>query len=154
MASSFYEQGIGDDRLVTVWTPSAMKAEINAVDGMIEGLNRTAVRNEGALGRELFQQWRQFRTEWQAFRDGVRESWSARWSGVMGDRALDYRKRAEAWGELFRRRAGGDVAAAPGQAPPPSTGGIPWKGILGVGALLGVAWLGVHVADAVRGRAS
>jgi hypothetical protein len=65
--------------------------------------------------RDLLDDWHLFVEEWTTFRTGA--GWWARTSGATLDKALDYRKRADAWDELVRRRGATTTPARTGPTP-------------------------------------
>src|SRR5204862_8264263 len=132
---SFYESGLGDDvggRLFSVLSPSAIKQEIDSVDHYIRRIDHDVQSHRARLG-DLLNDWHLFVEEWTAFRDGA--GWFARTTGVTYDKALDYRKRADAWDEVSRRRGASTapVGTTPAAAP---------KGDL-VGSLVKLAGIGL-----------
>lgn len=77
--------------------------------------------------------WHLFVEEWITFRGGA--GWFARTTGATYDKALDYRKRADAWDELIRRRGASSapVGTTPAAAP---------KGDL-IGSVVKLAGIGI-----------
>jgi len=116
---SFYESGMADvgGRLFSVLSPSAIKQEIDSVDHYVLRIDRDIQSHRSKL-TDLLQDWHLFVEEWTTFRDGA--GWFARTTGATYDKALDYRKRADAWDELIRRRGASTapVGTTPAPAPP------------------------------------
>src|SRR5204862_4483945 len=99
---SFYESGATEvGRLFSVLTPSAIKQEIDSVDHYVRRIDADIQAHKSKLA-DLLNDWHLFVEEWTTFRDGA--GWFARTTGATYDKALDYRKRADAWDELIRRR--------------------------------------------------
>jgi hypothetical protein len=112
---STYEMGADDvGRLFTVATPSTIKQEIDSVDQYVRRLNRDVQTHKDKM-RDLLDDWHLFVEEWTTFRTGA--GWWARTSGATLDKALDYRKRADAWDELVRRRGATTTPAKTGPTP-------------------------------------
>ena len=115
---SFYESGMSDvgGRLLSVLSPSAIKQEIDSVDHYIRRIDGD-VQAHKAKVTDLLRDWHLFVEEWTTFRDGA--GWFARTTGATYDKALDYRKRADAWDELIRRRGASSVpvGTTPARAP-------------------------------------
>src|SRR5438034_552624 len=99
---SFYETGMSDvgGRVFSVLSPSAIKQEIDSVDHYVRRIDADIQSHKSKLA-DLLKDWHLFVEEWTAFRDGA--GWFARTTGATYDKALDYRKRADAWDELLRR---------------------------------------------------
>jgi hypothetical protein len=112
---STYETGADDvGRFLTVATPSTIKQEIDSVDQYVRRLNRDVQTHRDKM-RDLLDDWHLFAEEWTTFRSGA--GWWARTSGATLDKALDYRKRADAWDELVRRRGATTTPARTGPTP-------------------------------------
>jgi len=120
---STYETGADDvGRFLTVATPSTIKQEIDSVDQYVRRLNRDVQTHQGKM-RDLLDDWHLFVEEWTTFRNGA--GWWARTSGATLDKALDYRKRADAWDELVRRRGATTTPARTGPTPVAQTWSAP-----------------------------
>ena len=134
--SSFYESGVSDvgGRLFSVLTPSAIKQEIDSVDAYVHRIDHDVQSHKARLS-DLLQDWHLFVQEWLAFRDGA--GWAARTTGATYDKALDYRRRADAWDELIRRR--GASSAPTGTTPAPVA--VPQKDL--IGSLVKLAGIGL-----------
>jgi hypothetical protein len=126
-------------RLFSVLSPSAIKQEIDSVDHYIRRIDKDVQAHKAKLA-DLLQDWHLFVEEWTAFRDGA--GWFARTTGATYDKALDYRKRADAWDELLRRR--GAATAPVGTTPAPAPKGD------AVSAFLKLAGLGVAAYVAIN----
>ena len=138
---SFYESGMSDvgGRLLSVLSPSAIKQEIDSVDHYVLRIDRDIQSHRSKLA-DLLQDWHLFVEEWTTFRDGA--GWFARTTGATYDKALDYRKRADAWDELIRRRGASTapVGTTPAPAPPGDLiGSIAKLAGLGIAAYVGVS---------------
>jgi hypothetical protein len=146
---SFYEIGMTDvgGRLFSVLSPSAIKQEIDSVDHYIRRINGDIQAHKGKL-TDLLKDWNLFVEEWVAFRDGA--GWFARTTGATYDKALDYRKRADAWDELLRRRGASTapVGTTPAQAPQGDLIGSVIK-LAGLGI---AAYVGVSLIQTFRNR--
>jgi hypothetical protein len=131
---SFYESGMTEvgGRLFSVLSPSAIKQEIDSVDLYIRRIDGD-VQSHKAKVADLLRDWHLFVEEWTTFRDGA--GWFARTTGATYDKALDFRKRADAWDELVHRR--GASTAPVGTTPAPAS-----KGDL-VGSLVKLAGVGL-----------
>ena len=130
---SFYESGSTEvGRLFSVLSPSAIKQEIDSVDAYVRRIDGDVQTHKGKL-TDLLNDWHLFVEEWITFRDGA--GWFARTTGATYDKALDYRKRADAWDELIRRR--GASSAPVGTTPASAT-----KGDL-IGSLARLAGIGI-----------
>ena len=86
--------------------------------------------------------------EWIAFRDGA--GWFARTTGATYDKALDYRKRADAWDELLRRR--GASTAPVGTTPAPAPQGDLIGSVIKLAGLGIAAYVGVTLIQTFRNR--
>ena len=116
---SFYESGMTDvGRVFSVLSPSAIKQEIDSVDHYIRRINNDIQTHKARLG-DLLADWHLFVEEWTTFRDGA--GWFARTTGATYDKALDYRKRADAWDELIRRRGASTMPVGTTPAPAPKS---------------------------------
>ena len=138
---SFYESGMAEvgGRLFSVLSPSAIKQEIDSVDYYVLRIDRDIQSHRSKL-TDLLQDWHLFVEEWTTFRDGA--GWFARTTGATYDKALDYRKRADAWDELIRRRGASTapVGTTPAPAPPGDLiGSIAKLAGLGIAAYVGVS---------------
>jgi len=138
---SFYESGMAEvgGRLFSVLSPSAIKQEIDSVDHYIRRIDGDIQAHRAKL-TDLLQDWHLFVEEWTTFRDGA--GWFARTTGATYDKALDYRKRADAWGELIRRRGASTapVGTTPAPAPPGDLiGSVVKLAGLGIAAYVGVS---------------
>jgi len=142
---SFYESGATEvGRLFSVLSPSAIKQEIASVDAYIRRIDGDVQAHKGKL-TDLLNDWHLFVEEWITFRDGA--GWFARTTGATYDKALDYRKRADAWDELIRRR--GASSAPVGTTPAPAPKGdllgplVKLAGI-GIAAYVGVSLIQIY----------
>jgi len=138
---SFYENGMAEvgGRLFSVLSPSAIKQEIDSVDHYIRRIDGD-IQSHRAKLTDLLQDWHLFVEEWTTFRDGA--GWFARTTGATYDKALDYRKRADAWAELVRRRGASTapVGTTPAPAPPGDLiGSVVKLAGLGIAAYVGVS---------------
>ena len=138
---SFYESGMADvgGRLLSVLSPSAIKQEIDSVDLYIRRIDGDVQAHKAKVA-DLLRDWHLFVEEWTAFRDGA--GWFARTTGATYDKALDYRKRADAWDELVRRRGASTapVGTTPAQAPSGDLiGSVVKLAGLGLAAYVGVS---------------
>jgi hypothetical protein len=131
---SFYESGLTDvgGRLFSVLSPSAIKQEIDSVDLYIRRIDGDVQAHKAKVA-DLLRDWHLFVEEWTTFRGGA--GWFARTTGATYDKALDFRKRADAWDELIHRR--GASTAPVGTTPAPAP-----KGDL-VGSLVKLAGIGL-----------
>jgi hypothetical protein len=131
---SFYESGMTDvgGRLFSVLSPSAIKQEIDSVDLYIRRIDGDVQAHKAKVA-DLLRDWHLFVEEWTTFRDSA--GWFARTTGATYDKALDFRKRADAWDELIHRR--GASTAPVGTTPAPAP-----KGDL-VGSLVKLAGIGL-----------
>ena len=136
---SFYESGVTDvGRILSVLSPSAIKQEIDSIDRYIQRIDHDVQAHKARL-QDLLQDWHLFAEDWTAFRDGA--GWFARTTGATYDKALDYRKRADAWDELIRRRGASTapVGTTPAPAPKSDFMGAFFKlAGLGIAAYVGV----------------
>jgi hypothetical protein len=144
---SFYESGVGDDvggRLFSVLSPSAIKQEIDSVDHYVRRIDHDVQAHKGRVA-DLLQDWHLFVEEWVAFRDGA--GWFARTTGATYDKALDYRKRADAWDEIIRRRGASTTPASTSPAPAPTgdlIGSVVKLAGIGVAAYAGVSLIQIY----------
>ena len=131
---SFYESGMSDvgGRLFSVLSPSAIKQEIDSVDLYIRRIDGDVQAHKAKVA-DLLRDWHLFVEEWTTFRDGA--GWFARTTGATYDKALDFRKRADAWDELIHRR--GASTAPVGTTPAP----VPTKDL--AGSLVKLAGIGL-----------
>ncbi len=139
---SFYESGMADvgARLFSVLSPSAIKQEIDSIDHYVRRIDADVQSHKTKLP-DLLNDWHRFVEEWIAFRDGA--GWFARTTGATYDKALDYRKRADAWDELLRRR--GASTAPAGTTPAPAASGDALNGFLKLAGLGIAAYVGVSL---------
>jgi hypothetical protein len=139
---SYYESGVSDvGRLLSVLTPSAIKQEIDSIDRYVQRTDQDVQSHKARLS-DLLQDWHLFVEDWSAFRDGA--GWFARTTGATYDKALDYRKRADAWNELIRRRGASTAPVGTTPAPAPKSdfmGGLLKLAGLGIAAYVGVSLL-------------
>jgi hypothetical protein len=146
---SFYEIGMTDvgGRLFSVVSPSAIKQEIDSVDHYVRRIDVDIQAHKEKLA-DLLKDWHLFVQEWLAFRDGA--GWFARTTGATYDKALDYRKRADAWDELIRRRGASTapVGTTPAPAAPSDLIGSVIK-LAGIGI---AAYVGVSLIQTYRKR--
>jgi hypothetical protein len=138
---SFYESGMAEvgGRLFSVLSPSAIKQEIDSVDHYVLRIDRDIQSHRSKL-TDLLQDWHLFVEEWTTFRDGA--GWFARTTGATYDKALDYRKRADAWDELIRRRGASTAPVGTTPAPAPTgdlIGSVVKLAGLGIAAYVGVS---------------
>lgn len=144
---SFYETGMTDvGRLFSVLSPSAIKQEIDSVDHYVRRIDADIQAHKSKVA-DLSSDWHRFVEEWIAFRDGA--GWFARTTGATYDKALDYRKRADAWDELVRRR--GASTAPVGTTPAPVPKGDPVSAFLKVAGLGIAAYVGVSLMRTWKG---
>jgi len=137
---SFYETGMTDvgARPFSVLSPSAIKQEIDSVDHYVRRINSDIQAHKGKL-TDLLKDWNLFVEEWITFRDGA--GWFARTTGATYDKALEYRKRADAWDELIRRRGASTMPVGTTPAPAPQSdliGSVIKLASLGIAAYVGV----------------
>jgi hypothetical protein len=143
---SFYESGVTDvGRLFSVLSPSAIKQEIDSVDRYVQRIDRDVQAHKARLA-DLLQDWHLFVEDWIAFRDGA--GFMARTTGATYDKALDYRKRADAWDELTRRR--GASTAPVGTTPAPAPKGDFMGAFLKLAGLGLAAYVGVELLRTYR----
>ena len=145
---SFYESGVSDvgGRLFSVLSPSAIKQEIDSIDQYIRRIDRD-VQSHKAKAADLLNDWHLFVEEWTRFRDGA--GWFARTTGATYDKALDYRKRADAWDELVRRR--GASSAPVGTTPAPAPKGDAVSAFLKLAGIGIAAYVGVSLIRTFKG---
>ena len=146
---SFYETGMTDvgGRLFSVLSPSAIKQEIDSVDHYVRRIDGD-VQSHKAKVTDLLQDWHLFVQEWTTFRDGA--GWFARTTGATYDKALDYRKRADAWDELIHRR--GASTAPVGTTPAPSPKGDLIGSVVKLAGIGIAAYVGVSLFQIYRNR--
>jgi hypothetical protein len=143
---SFYESGVTDvGRLFSVLSPSAIKQEIDSIDRYVQRIDRDVQAHKPRLA-DLLQDWHLFVEDWIAFRDGA--GFMARTTGATYDKALDYRKRADAWDELIRRR--GASTAPVGTTPAPAPKGDFMGALLKLAGLGIAAYVGVNLVRTYR----
>ena len=126
-------------------SPSAIKQEIDSVDAYVRRIDGDVQAHKARLA-DLLNDWHLFVEEWTTFRDGA--GWFARTTGATYDKALDYRKRADAWDELIRRRGastrtGRHDAGAGAQGRPRSDALVKLAGI-GIAAYVGVSLIQIY----------
>jgi hypothetical protein len=144
---SFYEGGATEmGRLFSVVSPSTIKQEIDSIDHYVRRIDGDVQSHKARLA-DLLNDWHLFVEEWNTFRDGA--GWFARTSGATYDKALDYRKRADAWDELLRRR-GASVAPA-GTTPAPAAQPDIFGPLFKLAALGVAAYVGVNLVKAFKG---
>ena len=146
---SFYETGMTDvsGRLFSVLSPSAIKQEIDSVDHYIRRIDGD-VQSHKAKVADLLQDWHLFVQEWTTFREGA--GWFARTTGATYDKALDYRKRADAWDELVHRR--GASTAPVGTTPAPAPKGDLIGSVVKLAGIGIAAYVGVSLFQIYRNR--
>ncbi len=150
--SNFYESGVSEvsGRLFSVLSPSAIKQEIDSVDLYIRRIDGD-VQGHKAKVADLLRDWHLFVEEWTTFRDGA--GWFARTTGATYDKALDFRKRADAWDELVHRRGASTAPVGPTPAPAPKGDLIgPLVKLAGIGlaAYVGVSLIQIYKQREVR----
>jgi hypothetical protein len=145
---SFYESGVTDvGRIFSVLSPSAIKQEIDSIDRYVQRIDRDVQAHRPRLA-DLLQDWHLFVEDWIAFRDGA--GFMARTTGATYDKALDYRKRADAWDELIRRR--GASTAPVGTTPAPAPKGDWMNAFLKLAGLGIAAYVGVNLVRTYKAR--
>jgi hypothetical protein len=143
---SFYENGATEvGRLFSVLSPSAIKQEIDSVDAYVRRINGDIQSHKARVG-DLLNDWHLFVEEWTTFRDGA--GWFARTTGATFDKALDYRKRADAWDELIRRR--GASTAPIGTTPAPAPKGDALNAFMKLAGIGIAAYVGVNLYRAFK----
>lgn len=150
--SNFYESGVSEvsGRLFSVLSPSAIKQEIDSVDLYIRRIDGD-VQGHKAKVADLLRDWHLFVEEWTTFRDGA--GWFARTTGATYDKALDFRKRADAWDELVHRRGASTAPVGTTPAPAPKGDLIgPLVKLAGIGlaAYVGVSLIQIYKQREVR----
>ena len=144
---SFYENGATEvGRLFSVLSPSAIKQEIDSVDAYVRRIDGD-IQAHKARVTDLLNDWHLFVEEWTTFRDGA--GWFARTTGATYDKALDYRKRADAWDELIRRR--GASTAPVGTTPAPAPKGDAMNAFLKLAGIGIAAYVGVNLYRTFKG---
>jgi hypothetical protein len=144
---SFYENGVTDvGRIFSVLSPSAIKQEIDSIDRYVQRIDRDVQAHKARLA-DLLQDWHLFVEDWIGFRDGA--GWMARTTGATYDKALDYRKRADAWDELIRRR--GASTAPVGTTPAPAPKGDALNAFLKLAGIGIAAYVGVNLFRTYKG---
>lgn len=126
-------------RLFSVVTPSTIKQEIDSVDHYVRRIDHDVQAHRAKL-TDLLTDWHLFVEDWTSFRDGA--GFFARTSGATYDKALDYRKRADAWDELLRRRSASSAPVGTTPAPAATTdiiGPLVKLATLGVAAYVGIS---------------
>ena len=143
---SFYESGATEVGLLfSVLSPSAIKQEIDSVDAYVRRIDGDVQAHKAKVA-DLLNDWHLFVEEWIAFRDGA--GWFARTTGATYDKALDYRKRADAWDELVHRR--GASSAPVGTTPAPAPKGEAMNVFLKLAGIGIAAYVGVNLVRAYR----
>jgi hypothetical protein len=138
---SFYDSGATEvGRLFSVLSPSAIKQEIDSVDAYVRRIDGDIQSHKGRL-TDLLNDWHLFVEEWTTFRDGA--GWFARTTGATYDKALDYRKRADAWDELIRRRGASTMPI--GTTPAPAPKGDATNAFLKLAGIGIAAYVGVNL---------
>jgi hypothetical protein len=144
---TLYENGATEvGRLFSVLSPSAIKQEIDSVDAYVRRIDGDVQAHKGRL-TDLLNDWHLFVEEWINFRDGA--GWFARTTGATYDKALDYRKRADAWDELIRRR--GASSAPVGTTPAPAPKGDAMSAFLKLAGIGIAAYVGVNLVRTFKG---
>jgi hypothetical protein len=145
---NLYESGAADgmEGLFYVLSPSAIKQEIDAVDHYVRRIDHDVQAHKGRLA-DLLNDWHLFVEEWTTFRDGA--GWFARTTVATYDKALEYRKRADAWDELLRRR--GASTAPVGTTPAVAAKGDAISGLLKLAGLGLAAYVGVSLFRSFKG---
>jgi hypothetical protein len=144
---SFYENGATEvGRLFSVLSPSAIKQEIDSVDAYVRRIDGD-IQAHKARVTDLLNDWHLFVEEWTTFRNGA--GWFARTTGATYDKALDYRKRADAWDELIRRR--GASTAPVGTTPAPAPKGDALNAFLKLAGIGIAAYVGVNLYRTFKG---
>jgi hypothetical protein len=144
---SYYETGADMGRLLTVVSPSAIKQEIDSVDHYVRRIDRD-VKGHKEQTKDLLDDWHLFVEEWTTFREGA--GWFARTTGATYDKALDFRKRADAWAELLRRRGASTTPA--GTEPSPAPKSDIFGSLFKLAAVGIAAYVGVNLVQAYRHR--
>ena len=149
---SFYESGLTDvdDRLFSVLSPSAIKQEIDSVDLYIRRIDGDVQAHKAKVA-DLLRDWHLFVEEWTTFRDGA--GWFARTTGATYDKALDFRKRADAWDELVHRRGASTAPVGTTPAPAPKgelVGSLVKLAGIGLAAYVGVSLIQIYKQREVR----
>ena len=144
---SFYENGATEvGRIFSVLSPSAIKQEIDSVDAYVRRIDGD-IQSHKARVTDLLNDWHLFIEEWTTFRDGA--GWFARTTGATYDKALDYRKRGDAWDELIRRR--GASTAPVGTTPAPASKGEGMNAFLKLAGIGIAAYVGVNLYRTFKG---
>ncbi len=143
---SFYESGMMDvgGRLFSVLSPSAIKQEIDSVDLYIRRIDGDVQAHKAKVA-DLLRDWHLFVEEWTTFRDGA--GWFARTTGATYDKALDFRKRADAWDELIHRRGASTAPVGTTPAPAPKgdlAGSLVKLAGIGLAAYVGVSLIQIY----------
>ena len=143
---SFYENGATEvGRIFSVLSPSAIKQEIDSVDAYVRRIDGD-IQAHKARVTDLLNDWHLFVEEWTTFRDGA--GWFARTTGATYDKALDYRKRADAWDELIRRRGASTMPI--GTTPAPAPKGDTMNAFLKLAGIGIAAYVGVNLYRAFK----
>jgi len=144
---SFYDSGATEvGRLFSVLSPSAIKQEIDSVDAYVRRIDGDVQAHKARLV-DLLNDWHLFVEEWITFRDGA--GWFARTTGATYDKALDYRKRADAWDALIHRRGASSAPAGTTPAPAPQGGAM--NTLLKLAGIGIAAYVGVNLVRAYKG---
>jgi len=144
---TFYDSGATEvGRLFSVLSPSAIKQEIDSVDHYVRRIDGDVQAHKSRLA-DLLNDWHLFVEEWIAFRDGA--GWFARTTGATYDKALDYRKRTDAWDELIRRR--GASSAPVGTTPAPAPKGDAVNTFVKLAGIGIAAYVGVSLIRTFKG---
>jgi hypothetical protein len=149
---SFYESGMSDvgGRLFSVLSPSAIKQEIDSVDLYIRRIDGDVQAHKAKVA-DLLRDWHLFVEEWTTFRDGA--GWFARTTGATYDKALDFRKRADARDELVHRRGASTAPVGTTPAPAPKgdlVGSLVKLAGIGLAAYVGVSLIQIYKQREVR----
>jgi len=149
---TFYESGMTDvgGRLFSVLSPSAIKQEIDSVDLYIRRIDGDVQAHKAKVA-DILRDWHLFVEEWTTFRDGA--GWFARTTGATYDKALDFRKRADAWDELVHRRGASTAPVGTTPAPAPKgelVGSLVKLAGIGLAAYVGVSLIQIYKQREVR----
>ena len=137
---SFLAAGASGGGRAAAVIPAFTPAQLSAQAGANWISEQGNIQSHRARLTDLLQDWHLFVEEWTAFRDGA--GWFARTTGATYDKALDSRKRADAWDELIRRRGASTapVGTTPAPAPPGDLiGSVVKLAGLGIAAYVGVS---------------
>ncbi len=143
---SFYENGATEvGRIFSVLSPSAIKQEIDSVDAYVRRIDGDIQAHKARVA-DILNDWHLFVEEWTTFRDGA--GWFARTTGATYDKVLDYRKRADAWDELIRRRGASTMPI--GTTPAPAPKGDATNAFLKLAGIGIAAYVGVNLYRAFK----